>query len=655
MVPVSVVSATISILSRVISLLKAVLFFRIYVRGREGLLDRRKWKESVRLGPDGRRFHGGWYLALEGESRWQYAWGDESPQDITGEAMDHDPPQGNNIRLELIEEGSHGPEDTLPLDTGLMQLSTQWRQAHSAAWHHITIYETALPKKVRRYINVLGEGEERRVIIECNTYARRGSRDGVPAFYSTKLIRKQLKQLDATYIAVRSKDNWKKLFLLQFHHACLRLFFEFLTALEADEKEHADNANTDSGFAELWQWNLRTMTQRSYEYRDLAEMGRKLISIIECLIDVVRASPPVVDSTSHANKFMTIDMELRGLCREANERIRNFSDQLDHDLKYLELARDINQTRGVQQLTLLATIFLPLSLAAGVLSMQTRFKDLGTLLYDFFGVVVLLAAIVLFLMILLYLIAVVNEADSKLRVRSSWYREDVRGILLLTLNIGLLVFGCLVLSSFLVGMFKDVSLGAKILGYGVAAICGIESIIATLRARGNHTHKVWETCLMKLEQLQNQEAEVNVFAVLDTGEDAYNEVILDLKDFSQLQSEAEEDPSVLLRVEADVLVIDTFCTELAKTREILFGNATSESGEPVERFTGIDKLFTEALPQLQKFFSEQKNTEIVLLMVLEIIQAQGFVEEQGEGKWLQPLKHSLGEDLYEQIVQAGEA
>ncbi|KAF5552070.1 hypothetical protein FPHYL_9017 [Fusarium phyllophilum] len=105
----------------------------------------------------------------------------------------------------------------------------------------------------------------------------------------------------------------------------------------------------------------------------------------------------------------------------------------------------------------------------------------------------------------------------------------------------------------------------------------------------------------------------------------------------------------------DFPVIDIFCTELAKTREILFGNATSESGEPVERFTGIDKLFTKALPQLQKFFSEQKNTEIVLFMVLEIIQAQGFVEEQGEGKWLQPLKHSLGEDLYEQIVQAGEA
>jgi hypothetical protein len=103
------------------------------------------------------------------------------------------------------------------------------------------------------------------------------------------------------------------------------------------------------------------------------------------------------------------------------------------------------------------------------------------------------------------------------------------------------------------------------------------------------------------------------------------------------------------------LVIDTFCTELAKAREILFGNATNESGEPMEQFTGIDKLLTKALPQLQKFFSEQNNTVVVFLMILEIIQTQRFVEEQGEGKWLQPLKDSLGETLYEQVLEAGAA
>ncbi|CZR45646.1 uncharacterized protein FPRO_15178 [Fusarium proliferatum ET1] len=440
-----------------VSLLTVLLFGR-YFKTREGLLKRKKWKESVRLGPSGTIFLRGWHIALEGESRWQCFRGDENPQDDAGETMDNDPPQGDHgIRLELIEEGSHGCGDTFPLAAGLLQLSTQWEQAKSNTWYHIIIYETTLPIKVRRYIKVFEEGQERCVVIECNTYSGKDFRDSLPDFHSAMQISKELKLLDAPYIKVRSKDNWKKLCLLQFHHACLRLLFDTLTALEVNEKEHADDSNTDSGFAELWQWNLKTITQRSYEYRDLREMARKLISTTESLIDV----------------FMAIEMEIRGLCREANERVQSLSDQLDHDLKYLELARDINQTKGIQQLTLLATIFLPLSLAAGLLSMQTRFKDLGTLLYDFFGVVMLLAAIVLIIMILLNLMTVVNEVDSELSVRSSGYRDNIRGKLLSMINVGFCAFGCLVLSSFLVGMFKDVSLGAKILGYGLTAICGL--------------------------------------------------------------------------------------------------------------------------------------------------------------------------------------
>ncbi|KAF5671581.1 hypothetical protein FDENT_10875 [Fusarium denticulatum] len=520
-------NATVPLIPRIIeSLLEPVVLFRRYVKGREGLLDRKKWKESVRLGPEGKRFHG--------------------------------------------------------------------------------------------------------VVIICNTYARQGFSDGVPDFHSTKQIRKETKLLDASYIAFQSKDNWKKLFLLQFHHACLRLFFEFLidleahdnkpTALETLENKHADDANTDSGFAELWRWNLRTITRRSYEYRDLGEMSRNLISATESLIEVVRVSSLIVDSTSHANRFMVIDMELRRLCREANERIQSFSDKLDHDLKYLGLARDINQinqSKGVQQLTLLATIFLPLSLAAGVLTMQTRFKDLGTLLFHD-----------------LERSLVLNNARMP-------FMEHLSGMLM---------------HSVLCANHRpERPLNLEDRPSITISPQHFESMITTLRTRGIHTHKAWETCHMNLEQLLHQQADLNVFSVLDAAEDAYNEVILDLKDFSQLQNDAEEDPSVLLRLEADVLVIDAFCTELAKAREVLFGNATSESGEPVERFTGIDKLFTEALPQLQKFFSEQNNTEVMLFMVMEIIQAQGFVEEQGEGKWLQPLKDSLGEALYKQVLEAGAA
>ncbi|KAF5610631.1 uncharacterized protein FSUBG_2892 [Fusarium subglutinans] len=334
-------SATVSLAFRIFPLLKAALLVRSYVKEREGFLDRKKWKDSVRLGPHGTRFHGGWFIALEGETRWKFLWGDGNTQENAGETMHDDPSQGDNIRLELIEEGSHGSEDIFPLATGFAELSTQWEQANSDAWHHVTVYKTALPTKVRRYIKVFEEGQERR----------------------------------------------------------------------------------------------------------------------------------------------------------------------DHDLKYLELDRDINQTRGVQQLALLATIFLPLSLAAGVLSMQTRFKDLGTLLYDFFGVVVLLAAIVLIIMILLSLAAVVNERPL--------HTEDRPKIPIPAAN--------------------------------------LDGIIEILRTRGHFTHEAWGKCLATLEAVKDDgDAEPGVFPVLDAMEDAFQEVVTDLREISSLSDEAKKDITILLRPESDV-------------------------------------------------------------------------------------------------------
>ncbi|RKK34336.1 hypothetical protein BFJ67_g13833 [Fusarium oxysporum f. sp. cepae] len=627
----------ISVVSNVVWLITTAILFRNYVKGREGLLDRQKWKNSVRLGPSGKRFHGACDIALAGESRWQYFWDDEVELVPQGETTHHLPPQDDQgIRLVVIEVGSDGSEDTFPVATGFMQLSREWQQASLDVSYHVTTYETAWPVKATRFIRVWEGNQKRCALIKCDTYARKQPSDGFPDFYSAKQISIELKLLDASYIAVRSKDNWKQLFLLQFHHACLKLFIEFLNALETDEIDNADDAATDPSLAELRQWNLKTITKRSYEYRDLAEMGRKLISTTECLIDVARSISPVVDSPVHANRFMAIDMELRGFCREANEQLQKFSDRLDHDLKYLELARNINQTRGVQQLTLLATIFLPLSLAAGVLSMQTRFKDLGTLLYDFFGVVVLLAAIVLIIMIMMSLVSVVNELDT---TPTMDFLEGLSGSFLHLI----LCRDHRPQRPLNIEDRPDVHLPPTYL----------ENAIGALNSRGDFTHEAWQKCQTKLEELRDEQAEPGVFPVLDAVENAFREVVVDLKDVSELKNDAEQDISVLLRPELDVRVIETFRTELVKADKILLGGATNENGEVIERFMGIDKLYTEVLPQLETFLAVQNNAGIMIMMILEIIKLQQVVEESGEGQWLQPLKDTLGEALYEQIVQAG--
>ncbi|KAF4947298.1 hypothetical protein FGADI_10507 [Fusarium gaditjirri] len=64
-------------------------------------------------------------------------------------------------------------------------------------------------------------------------------------------------------------------------------------------------------------------------------------------------------------------------------------------------------------------------------------------------------------------------------------------------------------------------------------------------------------------------------------------------------------PSALSILEIQESFFSTFRAELVKADKILSRNATSESGEPVERLTGIDKLLVEALPQLGNFCSSR--------------------------------------------------
>jgi Mg2+ and Co2+ transporter CorA len=85
---------------------------------------------------------------------------------------------------------------------------------------------------------------------------------------------------------------------------------------------------------------------------------------------------------------------------------------LEHHLKFPRLSQEISQSRAFQELTVLATIFLPLSLAAGVLSMHFRFKDLGARFYDFLGVFVLLVTFAAVLVGIISALVFVQELES---------------------------------------------------------------------------------------------------------------------------------------------------------------------------------------------------------------------------------------------------
>lgn len=235
----------------------------------------------------------------------------------------------------------------------------------------------------------------------------------------------------------------------------------------------------DSREVELRRWNLKAIMTDSHLYRRFTSLGAELTATTESLFDVVSAlqdSAKEDITKEDITELAVLGAEIRGCSKDIMTRLSRMSDDLDHNLQLLRLSKDMNQSGNVQMLTLLATIFLPLSLSAGVLSMQSRFKDLGDLLYDFFGVVVLLAAVVSLLIVAMLLFSSAKELESRL-FKYHWYKTVLRPVLVVT-GFGItLTLGALVLTSFLVGMFKDVVLGAKILGYGIAAAIGALVVI----------------------------------------------------------------------------------------------------------------------------------------------------------------------------------
>jgi ABC-type multidrug transport system fused ATPase/permease subunit len=269
-------------------------------------------------------------------------------------------------------------------------------------------------------------------------------------------------KLEASYCCWRRESNWRILLLLQYQHAMLNRFQEFLRRYR---KEYADYRQHmfDARKSQLRQWGLNQLTNDSYQQRYVQRTGEEMIATLELLLELAAKSMEGSSSVDakHRASFGLLAVELQGACKDLTARFQAMADDLDHHLKFLDLSRNMRQADSVGMLTVLATIFLPMSLGASVLSMSTRFKDVGVLLYDLFGVVVLISVVIFVLMILLFVVSMVKELLEGMRFRPPRFVMTLVPFIFVP-------YGALVLASFLVGMFKDVGLGAKILGIGTA-------------------------------------------------------------------------------------------------------------------------------------------------------------------------------------------
>jgi hypothetical protein len=133
-------------------------------------------------------------------------------------------------------------------------------------------------------------------------------------------------------------------------------------------------------------------------------------------------------------------------------------------------ALNIQESVSVKRLSILASVFLPMSLASDILSMQSRFVDLHLLLYDFVGVFCIISS---FTVLIYFFVQIYYNLES--RVKLLPLQSQLRLLKCLVPSIWIVV-----LTSFVVGMVFRTILGLEILGVGLAAISFVTGSYALL-------------------------------------------------------------------------------------------------------------------------------------------------------------------------------
>ncbi|KAF2685344.1 hypothetical protein K458DRAFT_417406 [Lentithecium fluviatile CBS 122367] len=212
-----------------------------------------------------------------------------------------------------------------------------------------------------------------------------------------------------------------------------------------------------------------TLSERILVLRTVEDAMANISGAIERIAGSVRTIHP--DQATTFGVSSDIASHLDGLQQDCIY-YKNWATQLrtrSTEIHNVMVSRfNVKQASSVNQLTLLAALFLPLSLAAGVLSMQTRFADLHLLLFDFVGVVVILATLAM-------LFAIVSrygkEVGKLMLLGPGSGRGRYHHLAFRYMRVGVLSLWWLAISSsFLVGMIKDVVFGLKVFGFEAAGI-----------------------------------------------------------------------------------------------------------------------------------------------------------------------------------------
>jgi glycopeptide antibiotics resistance protein len=233
----------------------------------------------------------------------------------------------------------------------------------------------------------------------------------------------------------------------------------------------------------------------SHEWRHVKDFARATKEIIMCSEAAIE-SIGLITTLSENDKTILRDIEFekRLLHKDTCNAMNALEQSVERLLTRTEQAVSQQQNLNIKRLTILSAIFLPLTTACSLLSMSTRVNELGALWWDWLGIVVAIAIVIF---------TVWRANDKWCRWRNRWidiwdqtpfhdlwararntvlHHESlttghrIHGLIPLATSIAfviskyLLIIGTIV--SFLIGMFLEVSQGARALGYSVAIAFG---------------------------------------------------------------------------------------------------------------------------------------------------------------------------------------
>ena len=257
----------------------------------------------------------------------------------------------------------------------------------------------------------------------------------------------------------------------------------------------------------------RSRLQNASALERLTSLIRNLDLAIRYTLRAASSSIAVEESITRRS-LDTIESELTFKVQSLGNRIQDMISEIEKNSGVRRSIAQENQTLAVNRLTVLAAIFLPISLASSLLSMSTRVVDLGVLWYDYFGI----ASTLIFFVYIIYgimrgkddlqQVAATKLAELLDRMgRSSnfgrWLANVASNLMSLIAeeaifpslrrgpfwaNVPLLVgLSAMITASFWVGMIIDYQYGLKVLWIGVVSMIAFSILVWV----GILVYRVW--------------------------------------------------------------------------------------------------------------------------------------------------------------------